>query len=207
MYFKRKCKITYICHGATVYTEEARFSDKNNYPPLTDAGEEEIEKITEFLKLRGIRNDRIYTSSATRAIQSARIIAKLYKKNYEIIEDLTPRKCGAFNGLSLEQIEVKYPEAFDKLINNPDIPTPDDAETLSDFISRISATIDRIVNQNISNRIIIVTHPDVIKAVICDALNSPPSSLARIYIKTGSATQISYFESWKSLVYSDYTPL
>ena len=34
MYFNRKCKITFICHGATIYTEEHRFSDVENYPQL-----------------------------------------------------------------------------------------------------------------------------------------------------------------------------
>ena len=94
-----------------------------------------------------------------------------------------------------------------RLIAEPEKATPDDAEPISDFITRVGQTIEEIVNQNEGNRIIIVTHPDVIKAVICDALNIPHSSLQHIYIKTGSATQISYFESWKSLVYSDYTPL
>ena len=207
MYFSRKCKITFISHGETIYSEEGRFSDAENYPPLNEAGQYEIEKITEFLRMRGIKNDKIYTSPATRTIQSAQTIAKLYKKNYEIVEGLTPRKCGTFNGLTYEQIEQKYPKDFEQLINNPDIPTPKDAEALADFVNRIKLIIDKIVEENISNRVIIVTHPDVIKAAICDALDIPASSLPKIYIKTGSATQISYFESWKSLIYSDYTPV
>ena len=207
MYFSRKCKITYISHGATIYSEEARFSDVLNYPQLNDAGQEEVEKITEFLRLRGIKNDRIYTSPATRTLQTAQVIAKLYKKDYEVVNDLTPRKCGAFNGLTYEQIEEKYPEEFDKLINDPSVPTPSDAESLNDFVIRIGNIVDRIVDENISNRIIIVTAPDIIKAAICNALNIPASSLPKIYIKTGSATQISYFESWQSLIYSDYTPI
>ncbi len=207
MYFSRKCKITYISHGATIYSEEGRFSDVLNYPQLNDAGQEEVEKITEFLRNRGIKNDKIYTSPATRTIQTAQVIAKLYKKNYEVIDDLTPRKCGTFNGLTYEQIEEKYPEDFDKLINDPSLPVPADAEALNDFVKRVDTIIDRIVNENISNRIIIVTTPDIIKAAICSALNIPASSMPKIYIKTGSATQISYFESWQSLIYSDYTPL
>lgn len=207
MYFSRKCKITYISHGATIYSEEARFSDVLNYPQLNDAGQEEVEKITEFLRLRGIKNDRIYTSPATRTLQTAQVIAKLYKKDYEVVNDLTPRKCGAFNGLTYEQIEEKYPDEFDKLINDPSAPIPSDAESLNDFVIRIGNIVDRIVDENISNRIIIVTTPDIIKAAICNALNIPASSLPKIYIKTGSATQISYFESWQSLIYSDYTPI
>ncbi len=206
MYFNRKCKITFICNGATLFSEDDRFTDAENYPPLNEKGQEEIEKICEFLKKRGVKNDKIYTSPATRSTQSASMIAKIFKQEYEIIEDLHPRKCGAFNGLTFEQIDEKFPDALDKLVNNPDVPTPDDAETVSNFIRRVNNSIDNIIEKNQGNRIIIVTHKDVIKAAICSALNMPDSSLHRIYIKSGSATQISYFERWSSLVYCDFKP-
>lgn len=207
MYFNRKCKITFICNGATIFSEDDRFTDSESYPPLSDAGLEEIEKICEFLKIRGIKNDKIYTSPALRSTQSAGMIAKSFKQNFEIVEDLHPRRCGKFNGLTFEQIEDRYPDALDKLINNPDIATPEDAESVSDFIARVKTSIDKIVKDNLGGRIIIVTHKDIIKAAICSALNMPDTSLHRIYIKTGSATQISYFERWSSLVYCDYTPV
>ena len=59
MYFGRKCKITFICNGATIYSEDDRFTDSESYPPLSDDGVEEIEKICDFLKDRGIKNDKI----------------------------------------------------------------------------------------------------------------------------------------------------
>lgn len=207
MYFNRKCKITFICNGATIFSEEDRFTDSETYPPLSETGQEEIEKICEFLKKRGIKNDKIYSSPAVRSQQSASMIAKIFKQDFEIIQDLHPRKCGAFNGLTFEQIDEKYPDALEKLIKNPDIATPEDAEAVSDFINRIKESINRIINQNTGNRIIIVTHKDVIKAAICGALDLPDTSLHRIYIKSGSATQISYFERWSSLVYCDYKPM
>ena len=207
MYFNRKCKITFICHGATIYSDEFRFSDVENYPPISEAGFEEITKICDYLKKRGVKNDRIYSSSATRCLQSAKKVARVYKKDFDILEDLKPRKCGSFNGKTFEQIELKTPELLDRLINKPELRTPEDAESVTEFITRITEVINKVVEDNIGNRIIIVTHPDVIKAAICDALSIPHSSLQHIYIKTGSATQISYYESWKSLVYSDYTPL
>ncbi len=207
MYFSRKCKITFICNGETIYSEDGRFTDSENYPPLSDTGQDEIEKICEFLKARGVKNDKIYSSPALRSVQSASMIAKLFKQDFETVEDLHPRKCGSFNGLTYEQIDEKFPDALDKLVNNPDIPTPDDAESISSFINRIKFTINDIIEKNIGSRIIIVTHRDVIKAAICAALNMPDSSFNRIYIKSGSATQISYFERWSSLVYCDYTPI
>ena len=181
MYFNRKCKITFICNGATIFSEDDRFTDSESYPPLSDAGLEEIEKICEFLKIRGIKNDKIYTSPALRSTQSAGMIAKSFKQNFEIVEDLHPRRCGKFNGLTFEQIEDRYPDALDKLINNPDIATPEDAESVSDFIARVKTSIDKIVKDNLGGRIIIVTHKDIIKAAICSALNMPDTSLHRIY--------------------------
>lgn len=207
MYFNRKCKITFICNGATLFSEDDRFTDLENYPPINEKGQEEIEKICEFLKKRGVKNDKIYASSALSSVQSASMIAKSFKQSFEIVEELHPRKCGAFNGLTFEQIEEKYPDALDKLVNQPQIPTPNDAESVSDFIKRVNCSLERLLEANLGNRIIIVTHKDVIKACVCSALNMPDSSLHRIYIKSGSATQISYFEHWSSLVYCDCKPM
>lgn len=206
MYFDRKCKITFICNGATIYSEDDRFTDSETYPPLNDAGQEEIERICDFLKKRGIKNNKIYTSPALRSKQSAAMIAKLSKQDFEIIDDLHPRKCGDFNGLTFEQVDEKYPDALDKLINCPEIAVPENAESVTNFINRVDVSLNNVIEKNIGNRIIIVTHKDIIKAAIVLALKIPHSSLHRIYIKSGSATQISYFEKWSSLVYSDYTP-
>jgi alpha-ribazole phosphatase/probable phosphoglycerate mutase len=206
MYFDRKCKITFICHGATIFSEEGRFSDSENHPPLNENGVEEMRKLCDYLKKRQVKNDRIYTSAAARCIQSAKQVSKVYKKDFEII-DLKPRRCGAFSGFTFEQIETKFPNKLKKLIYNPETPTPDDAEAVSDFIVRVKSFLNDLIEKNIGNRVIIVTYPDVIKAAVCNALDIPHTSFQHIYIKTGSATQISYFENWTSLIYSDFTPL
>lgn len=205
--FNRKCKITFISHGATIHSEENRLSDNGNYPPLNDAGEEEIEKICEWLRKRGIKNDKIYASSALRTIQSAQFISKVYKKDFEILEKLYQRKFGVWSGLTFEQIERKYPQMLEKLHENPCSYSPDKGETILEFNKRVSKIIKKIVEENIGNRVIIVTHPDVIQAAISNAIKLPPKHQAKVHIKTGSATQISYFESWASLIYSGCVPL
>lgn len=206
--FNRKCKITFISHGATVYSEENRIcTDKDNYPPLNDAGEEEIEKICEWLKKREIKNDKIFTSPSLRSVQSAQMISKVFKKDFEVLDDLTSRKCGVFSGLTYEDIEKKYPQLLEQMHENPCSFQPEGGELITDFDKRITKVIKKIVDENIGNRIIIVTHPDIIQAAISKAIQLPPQHQAKVYIKTGSATQISYFESWASLVYSGCVPL
>lgn len=207
MYFNRRCKITFICHGATIYSEEGRFSDAENYPPLSELGVEEMDNLTKYLKARGVKNDVIYTSPSIRTVQSAMMVAKLFKKDYVVLDDLKTRECGKWNGLTFGQILDKYPNGFSDILKYPDKRTVADAESSIEFIARVKKIIDDLVLQNIGNRIIIVTHPEVIQAAICAALDIPADKLPKIFIRTGSATQISYFENWASLVYSDYVPL
>lgn len=205
--FNRKCKITFISHGATVNSEENRLSDNENYPPLNDSGEEEIEKICEWLKKRAIKNDRIYTSSALRTIQSAEMVSKVFKKDFEILEDLHSRKRGLWSGLTFEQIEARYPQMLEQMHKKPATYTPNGGETLNEFDKRVHKTLKKIIEENLGNRIIIVTHPEVIQAAISKAIQLPAQHQAKVHIKTGSATQISYYEDWASLVYSGYVPL
>ena len=119
---KRRCKITFIRHGATIYTEADRLSDKDNYPPLNETGKEEIEKVSQWIKKRGLMVDKIFCSPETRVTQSAGILSKICKKDFEIIPDLTAKKSGTWSGLSSEQIE--------KIFNSGDV-TPGDFGALN----------------------------------------------------------------------------
>ena len=207
MYFNRKCKITFICHGATIYSEEGRISEAENYPPLSELGVEEMEALTKYLKSRAVKNDVIYTSPAVRTRQSAMMISKLFKKDYVVVDDLTSRRLGQWNGMTVGQILEKYPDGIQDLLLHPNKKADSVVEASEEFVARIKAVIDRLVEENVGNRIIIVTYPEVIQAAICGALEIPADKLSKIFIRTGSATQITYFEKWSSLVYSDHVPL
>ena len=135
------------------------------------------------------------------------MISKIFKKDFEIIDNLHSRKRGVWSGLTFEQIEDRYPQMLEQLHSNPCSYCPNGGETIIEFNKRTSKIIKKIVEDNIGNRIIVVTSPDIIQSAISKAIQLPPQHQAKVYIKTGSATQISYFESWASLVYSGYVPL
>ena len=206
MFLGRRCKITFIAHGATIFSEENRFSDSENYPPLNEAGEEEIEKVCLFLKKRGIKNDKIYSSAGVRAFESADIIAKMYKKDVEIIDDLKPMSCPIWNNMTLQQIIKKHDDSLVKQFENPDERIAPNCESVTEFVQRVGDIIEQLIQKNIGNRVIIVTYPEVIQAAIVAALKLPAGRICSFYIRTGSATQISYFEKLNSLKYSGYLP-
>lgn len=204
--FNRKSKIIFIRHGSTIYTEENRLYDANDYPPLNESGKEEMEKIARWVKNRNPKIDLIYTSSALRCIQSARIISKYYKQDFEIVDHLNERKTGIWSGLTFEQIEEKYPQMLEKFHVNPCSYGPEGGENTVELNKRVSSALDDIIESNPNKRIVIITHMGVIQAAISNALTIAPRHQSKIYIPTGSATQISYYKDWASLVYSGCLP-
>ena len=197
--FKRICKITFITHGATVYSLDGIVNDSIKSPKLNEFGEEEIEKVCEYLKQRGVAYDKIYTSPNACCTQSAQIIAKLFKQK-AIPIDLKQRNHGVWHGSFYVDLFKEYGIAA--LAQ-----TPENGESLTEFNKRISKFINKLVKENRGNRIIIVTTPEVVQSAIAETLSLKPEDQHKILIKTGSLNQISYFEKWSSLIYSDYTPL
>ena len=205
--FNRKCKITYIAHGSTIFTDNHKLSDGYQYPPINKSGEEQMDKLVEFIKNRGVKNDKIISGPSLCTVQSAEIIAEELKKDFVIDEGLLPRNYGDWDGLTFEQIKKKYPDFSGKSPVQILLDTPQNGETLSDFNKRIKLCIDNIIENNIDKRLIVITHPVIIRAVICFALNIPVEEQYNIYIKTGSASQISYFKDSSLLKYSNFVPL
>ncbi len=203
---RRKCKITFVAHGATVHSEENIFSDKEKYPPLSELGEYEISKVCEYLQNRGVKSNRIYSSPAMRCTQTAEMVSKVFKTKFTILPELYERKCGDWNGLSLDSIFIKHPELKEKPYSVFQF-TPNGGEELADFNKRIADIISKIVEEQIGNRIIIITYPSVIQAALANALELEEKNEAKILVKTGSLTQISYFSNWASVIYSGYIPL
>lgn len=203
--FQRKCKITFISHGSTIYSEDNRFNEKSDYPQLNENGYNEIRSITDFIKRRGLKTNKIYSSPALRCVQSAEIISEALKQDFETINGLTNRSWGAWDGLTIDELEKKY--AKDCILSDVFASQPDSGEDIVNFNKRINKEITRIISENIRGRVIIITHPAIIQAAIANVLDIPPKSQFNIYIRPASASQISYYENWASLVYADHVPV
>ena len=197
--FSRKCKITFISHGATVYSMEGIINDTLKYPKLNEIGEEEIEKVCEFLEKRGVGYDKIYTSPNACCIESAQTIASMFKQKPQTIQ-LTQRNHGVWQGVS-------YAELFKEHGSKALTITPEKGEDLKVFNKRVSDIIDDLIKENKGNRIIIVTTPEVVQSALAKVLGIKPENQHKALIKTGSLTQIIYFDGWASLIYSNYNPL
>lgn len=206
MFLNRKCKITFIRHGATINTDEIRFYDDEKFPAINETGRLEMERISEWINNIGLKIDKIYTSPALRCVQSTRILSDFCNQDFEIIHNLTNKKNGIFSGLTTEEINKKYPGKVKEYFTNPEGFTPEGGEPLVDFNTRVDSIIRDIIKNNQNKRLVIVTYGEIIQAAISNILNVPLNDRFKIYVPTASATQISYFDDFESLIYSGYVP-
>ena len=193
---KRKCKITFIAHGATIHSQEGIISDSEKYPPLTEHGHDEIKKVCEYIKKRGIRDNKILCSPAVRCVQSAQDICNVFKQDYEVLEELKVRTCGVLNGKSFNSVIKKYPNNLSggmrqrvalirTLATNPDILLLDEAFSALDYQTRLAVSDDvwKIIKKE-KKTTIMITH-DIAEAIsMADrviVLANRPSKVKKIY--------------------------
>lgn len=205
--FDLKCKIIFIRHGATIYTEQKRLYDVDDYPPINEKGKREMEKISGWLKCCSPNIDAIYSGSALRSVQSARIIAKNFKKEFEILDNIYDRRSGIWGGMTFKQIEEKYPEILEQYHKNPNNFWPEGGESTKELNTRVTTPLNKLIQDNFQKKIIVITNVDIIQSAISLALDINPVNQTRVYIPSGSATQINYYAEWSSLVYSGYLPV
>ena len=130
-------------------------------------------------------------------------ISKIFKQDFTVLDNLHTRKCGTLNGKTYETIAKTYPHDTPTIANI----NVEGSELLEDFNKRVVAEVRRLVEENHNSRLIVVTYPNVIQAVVAQALSITPENQYKVLIKTGSLTQISFFDDWASLIYSGYIPL
>ena len=205
--FKKKCKITYIAHGSTIFSENHKLNYGLEYPPINKNGEQQMLNIIEFIKIRGVKNDKIISGPALCTVQSAELLSEELKKDFKIDETLLPRNYGDWDGLTLEQVKKRYSEFENRTAVSMFLETPENGEDLDSFNERVMKSVANIVQENSGKRLLVVTHPAIIRSAVCSALKIPKDAQYNIYIKTGSATQLSYFEDGVCLKYSNYVPI
>jgi len=204
--FSKKCEIIYVRHGSTLFTEQKRLYVSDDYPPLNEKGKEEIKKLSDRIKNNHPNIDLIYSSPALRAVQSARIISKALKKEFDILDDIYERRSGLWGGLTFEQIREKYPDLYQDYCKDPLNFRLEGLEKHIEVKKRVKKTIDNLHKKNHEKKILIVTHAGVIKSAVGQALCIPDENYERICIPTGSATKIDYFPDFSSLIFSGHMP-
>jgi alpha-ribazole phosphatase len=97
---------------------------------------------------------------------------------------------GDWEGRTRQEIEAQVPGQVARFLRDPVANRPPGAEHLDDFISRVHAGLEEVLQIYAGQRVLLVAHAGVIRAVMTHVLGMPPDAMYRIHVANAGLTQI-----------------
>jgi alpha-ribazole phosphatase/probable phosphoglycerate mutase len=184
-------KVYLIRHGETAGAETMRYKGHIDVP-LSENGVGQIKRLSAFLsgeagkrgsaEVKGISGTlgAVYCSGLGRAVKSAEIIAEPYGLKPIVVEDFKERNFGVWEGMSFDEIQEKYPDAFTAWAENPLKFSPMEGESTLDVRERALKVFNEITGKHNGDSIAIVAHGGINRVILCELMGIPLENIFRI---------------------------
>ncbi len=194
MYFAR--------HGETAWNALRRYQGRSDIP-LNSQGEHQARLLGR--RICSLKPEAIFYSPLLRAKETARIVGSLWKEHTLCmpLEELQEWNFGAWEGLTVEEIESSYGEDYLRWRQNPGSYVPPGGESLESLKGRVQQALSRIEAYSFS-RVLVVTHGGVVRAALMVLLGLENSSFWEMTMKNCSLTGVTRREGASVLsIYDD----
>jgi probable phosphoglycerate mutase len=142
-------------HGETDWNAERRVQGHSD-TPLNETGRAQARALGDELAEEPF--DAVYSSDLLRAHETARIVAQRRGLEVTAIRDLRERHFGTWEGLTDDEILVRFPEAHSGAWG--------DGETRDEMAQRVFDALQRIAETHPSGRVLVVSHGGPLRAVL-----------------------------------------
>jgi broad specificity phosphatase PhoE len=132
--------------------------------PLNPLGRRQIEKLANFIRHIGM--SALYASDLRRAVETSEILSA--RLGFAPIYDarLRERNIGEWQGMTLDEMEAWYPEAYQQCIIDPDgFPVPG-GESRLDVKKRVMEAFEGILADDKGETIGILSHTTTMKVLL-----------------------------------------
>jgi broad specificity phosphatase PhoE len=165
-----------IRHGEISQSKKVVFVGQRNLL-LTDRGREQIARLADFLASRAI--SKVLCSPLSRCVESAGILCSSLGGVPETVPGLQEISLGAWEGLSVDEIQALFPGCYEARGRNLAEFRPSGGESFDDLLNRVWPIFETIVH-GMDERIAIVAHAGVNRVILCRILNIPLENLLRL---------------------------
>ena len=190
-----------IRHGATEGSETKRYKGSIDVP-LSENGQRQMEQVAKYLN-RPYKSDTaynglnaVYTSTISRALKSAEIIAAPHGLKPIVIEGLRERSFGIWEGMTFTEIKEKYPQEFEAWAGNPLRYSPVDGESTVEVRERAVKAVDSLLSNHNSEHIAVVAHGGVNRIILCHIMGIPLENIFRIEQDFAAVNIIEFWEKY-----------
>jgi len=174
-------------HGDTQLSPEHRFSGLRDVPLSAD-GTRQAQAAACSLAT-GAPIDVVVSSPLQRAVATAVIAAGELGLTAVIDDDLRETDFGDWEGLTLAEIQQRWPAAAAAWRRDPE-QAPPGGESFTDVACRVNRACDRLLRDYGSKTVLVVSHITPIKVLLCRALGVPLGTLYRLYLGSACINEI-----------------
>lgn len=152
-----------VRHAQTEWDEDRRMQGWRD-SALTLWGREDSKYLAN--ELRNVEFSQIYSSPLGRALETAKYF-KMGRK-LEVIEfpAFKEMHLGAWEGLIDREVMEKYPEDYFNFMNRPNLFKAQGGEDFEELRKRVKKGLQELISISEGERIIVVTHPFVIRTIL-----------------------------------------
>lgn len=141
-------------------------------------------------RIRDLGIDAIWSSPVLRAQQTASLLAVDYPVPFGLDHALRDLEPGPWQGLTEDEIALRYPEAFAIWTLTPSRLELEGRETLHQVRNRVVNTLNRILSQN--RAALCVTHLAAIRVACLHGLGEPLDHFTRMDVGRSSIIELSW---------------
>ena len=173
-------------HGAIVQSAEKRYIGQTDIS-LSDIGRRQARWWQE--ELSPISFDAIYCSDLSRAKETAQIVAGKQTAVVQVIAQLREISLGDWDGVGMQTIQEKHPNAWIERGKQIDRFRPPNGESFKDLQNRVMSMVESI-DFDLAQNVLIVSHAGVNRAILCHVLEKPLNDIFLISQGAAALNQI-----------------
>ncbi len=148
-------RILFVRHGETDWNKEHRIQGQTD-TKLTEEGKKQAKRIAERLKDEKI--DAIYTSTLSRAIDTAKKINKYHNLKIEKCKEFNELSFGMYEGMKWDEVKEKHPKVFEEREKNKYEFKPEKGESFKELWQRFHKKLLEIEKKHPNENVLIVAH-------------------------------------------------
>jgi broad specificity phosphatase PhoE len=185
-------RVYLVRHGETVWNREGRVQGHTDVP-LSAAGVEQAKRMAR--RLANEKIDAVWSSDLGRARATAEAVAEPRGLAVVTTPLLRETMLGRWEGLTEpEVIAGGDGDLWRRWRHEPDMHRPPDSEPLEQVWSRMIQALGEIRREVREGTVVISGHGGSLRAILCDAIGAPLSSLNRFALENTSVSLIEYTE-------------
>jgi alpha-ribazole phosphatase len=146
-------------------------------PGLSAVGREQMRHI--WVRLSQVRADAIYSSPSRRAIESA-CLRTTPPDALNVDERLREVDFGQFEGLTYDEIALRYPGLYAEWMTRPTEVTFPDGEGFAHMAARVQGALEGIRRRHVGETVVILSHAGINRIAVATALEIAPAHIFRV---------------------------